>query len=137
MAKLPPWFVTSIEIPIYCVDVVFVIAENLDPVDDFYKLGIKEDWGTSVNDCWATTKEGADKNGRTEIYMLFRPVGLEPDTIGHELMHCVSVFARSRGIVMDPYNDEPLAYVQGFIQGHIFKAIERYHNLGGAEKYKS
>jgi hypothetical protein len=47
-----------------------------------------------------------------------------PDTIAHEVVHVVNMVYTYSGVKHDPDNDEPQAYLTGYLVGEIHKAFK-------------
>lgn len=112
--------ITTIELPIYYLDIV-VIIDNWDIANKKFKLQLKEqDFGGK-----ALTIEDDDLS-LGEIYLLLKSDSLDYWTICHELFHLISAICKVRGIKMDVENDEPLAYLQSYIGQEIFNFRDKY-----------
>jgi len=48
-------------------------------------------------------------------------------TITHESIHAADFIAQERGIVPDFSNDEPIAYLAGYITDEIYKLMDKYN----------
>lgn len=62
------------------------------------------------------------KSGRTKYYALFR--SLDKDVIAHETVHLVNHIFEDRYIELDTKNDEPQAYLTGWIFYNVYKALK-------------
>ena len=49
---------------------------------------------------------------------------LSHEVIGHECHHMLLYVCEDLGIIVDPENQEPTAYLQGFINEQVYKCIE-------------
>lgn len=112
--------ITTIEIPLYYLDVV-VIIDDWEQANKKFKLDIKE----SEYNADALTIED-DNTSLNEVYLLLKSNYLDYWTIIHELMHLVSAICKLKGIKMDPKNDEPLAYMQAFLGQEILKFRDKH-----------
>lgn len=120
-------FIRTVEIPVYYVDVIIVIYDDFLAVDKKYKLKLKEAFAPEdANDCHAVTHLHPDYVDKNEIYVLFKPQHLNIDTFSHELIHVIGYICSTRGIFMDCDNDEPMAYLQGYISGELAQAVVTY-----------
>jgi hypothetical protein len=137
-ALTPPWFVKTFEIPIYYIDLIMVVHSDMREIDEKYGLGLKnhEGWD-DPNDCHAFTQTHPVWKGKAEIYVCFKPEALDHDTIGHELCHIMSQIAIQKGIILDPANDEPIAYLQGYVSAKIYAAREKYFEEHGPGEFAS
>lgn len=114
---------TTIELPIYCTDIVMTIDNDWHDVNKKWKLELdEEDYLahaiTLVNPVYTT---------KHEIYVLFKPQYLDYNTICHELMHVVMYVCDIKGIIPDTDNDEPLSYLQGYIGEKMFEFRDKFN----------
>lgn len=58
------------------------------------------------------------------ICVTFHKKHFEPDTVAHEAVHVVNMIYDYSGIRHDPKNDEPQAYLTGWIVGEIHRAAK-------------
>lgn len=116
------------EVPVYWIHVVVVVHDDFNEVDRKYKLNLKDHYD-DPNDCRAITTDGADTENGTTIYVLFKPSSLDMDTFGHEVAHVMSYICIHRGIEIDCTKDEPIAYLQGFVQSKIADILVRYMDI--------
>lgn len=110
------------KIPIhpYAVDLWLLISK--DPHKDVTQLnvsnpGLQLKWGSDYA-AWTNDHFYRD-------YILgvaFDASGFSPDTVAHEAVHIVNMVFKHAGIKYDPANDEPQAYLTGWIVGEIHKA---------------
>lgn len=108
--------VTTIELPIYNLEIVIII-NGWEEANKRFKLGFTE---RDYQAC-AWTIYGEKVQTDDEIYVLLRDGYLDYSTILHEQLHIMSGLCELRNIKMDPNNDEPLAYLQGYIGSKIFE----------------
>lgn len=108
--------ITTIELPIYDLDIVIVINDWQEANKKFNLQLTEEDYEAVA---W-TIYEVNDH----EIYMLLKDNQFK--YITHELFHVISAICKMRGIIMEPENDEPLAYLQGYIAEKIFLFRDKY-----------
>lgn len=103
----------TIDIPIYYGKLVMVLSDNWEEVNLKY-------WN-DIGDQFAAAVFQRDIKNFPRYIVAFngKPEG---KTIAHEVVHLVSHIFRDRGITMDPYNDEPQAYLTGFL----FQEIEKF-----------
>lgn len=118
-------FVRTVEIPVYYIDLILVIHEDFNVVDKKFKLKLKETYAPDDPDeCDAITHQHPEN--KNEIYMLMTPDLLEIDSFNHELVHVMSYICSARGITLDYDNDEPIAYLQGYISKKLTEAVVAY-----------
>lgn len=113
--------ITTIELPIYYLDIVVIIESDWLQVSKKFKLGITE-VDLQAN-AWTIHDEAGDEN---EIFLLLKPSALDYWTITHELMHIITKICICRAITMDAQNDEPLAYLQGYIGQKLFEFRDKF-----------
>lgn len=111
---------TTIEIPIYDIDVIVIIDSNWVDVNEKFELDLSE------NDLKAEAWTICDEGRFNEIYVLFKPETIDNETLLHELFHIISRICEARDIVMDHKNDEPLAYLQGYIGQRVFEIRDQF-----------
>lgn len=108
--------ITTIELPIYNLDIIVIINDWQEANRKFKLQFREEDYEVCA---WTIYDEPYIDNN--EIFLLLRQPYLDNETILHELIHVISGICNRRGIVMDPTNDEPLAYLQGYIGNKILE----------------
>lgn len=113
--------ITTIELPIYDLELV-VLINSWEEANKKFKLGFKE---TDYSAC-AWTIYGEKCQSDSEIYLLLKDGYLDDKTILHELYHIISGICELRCIKPDPVNDEPLAYLQGYIGQKLFEFRDKY-----------
>lgn len=132
-----PIFIKTFEIPIYFIDVILVIHDDFELIDKKYKLNLREGFdGDDPNECHALTCIHPKYNEKSEIYVLFKPKWLDIDTLSHEITHIISNISVLKGIVLDPSNDEPLAYLTGYITKQLTANIVAYMDKYGMDVRK-
>ncbi len=116
--------ITTIELPIYDLDIVIVINDWDQLITILKKRFAVKLTQDHYDACGLTiyNEPGIDDN---EIWLLLKKPYLNTWTVCHELMHIISGICELRGIVMDPKNDEALAYLQGYIGERVFEFIEK------------
>lgn len=67
----------------------------------------------------------SNKTGITRYTLLIKP-DASPKIIAHEAFHVVSMVFNDRGIEYDTENDEPAAYLLGWVVEQIHLSIDRY-----------
>ncbi len=116
-------FVRTIEVPIYCLDIVVSVVSDFEEINTKFKLDLEPQEGAKAF-CFAS-----DHIGKLEIYLGFHPDYLDHDTILHELVHVIAYLCKHRDIKFDPDNDEPIAYFFGYVGERILQIIEKYKNI--------
>lgn len=111
---------TTIEVPIYDIDVIVIIDSNWVDVNKKFELDLSE------NDLKAEAWTICDEGRFNEIYVLFKPQAIDNGTLLHELFHIIVRICEARDIVMDHKNDEPLAYLQAYIGQRIFEIRDQF-----------
>lgn len=114
--------ITTIELPIYNLDIVAIIDDSWDIHNKKFKLQLDQE----DLQYHALTSIHPEYRGKHEIYVLFKPVYLDYNTITHELMHIVMYSCSLIGIEPEVANDEPLAYLQGYIGQKLFEFRDKY-----------
>lgn len=115
--------ITTIELPIYNVDIVIIISTEWQVVKKKYDLDMDAD---DLGTCAMTLMYPGDKNNVSEIYLVLRPEYLDYNTILHELLHVVFCVCDLKSIKADVNNDEPLTYLQGYIGEKLFEFRDKY-----------
>ena len=113
--------VTKVRIPLYHGILRIVIS------DDFTKSSKKlniDNEGHDLSMFGAFVTTSIDDNRETNFNVFFAP-DVEHDSIAHEVVHLVNAIYISRRITLDPNNDEPQAYLTGWITGAIYRTIKK------------
>lgn len=98
-----------IDIPIYYGDLILIQCEDLEEVFKKYELN-----GDSKGFEAISWKESTHK-GYNQYFMAFRYDTLYHYTVAHECFHVLTNIFDDRGIEIDLINDEPAAYLIGWI----------------------
>lgn len=108
----------KIKIPIYYGDLFLIQTDDFEKVEKKYNL-------TSLHGVYACAWDNPKKNGESRFYMLFS-YDCDPVDIAHEALHVTNFICKSRNISVDMNNDEPRAYLLGWIvqQCHDFLKIK-------------
>ncbi len=115
-------FVKTIEIPIYDMDVIICIHQKHDDVIKKFKLDLDpRDYDDARAFSFADTK-----SGQLEIFFWLSDANVDSNTIFHEFIHVISYFCQHRDTKYDPKNDEPIAYLGGYIGERIMDTIDLY-----------
>lgn len=113
--------ITTIELPIYDLEIVIII-DKWQEANKKFKLRFTE----SEYEAAAWTIYDEPYLSGSEIFMLFKEDSLDYNTILHELTHCISGVCKLRDIKLDKDNDEPIAYLQGYIGEKLLKFRDKY-----------
>ena len=68
------------------------------------------------------------------LTVIFHASYLDSDTVAHEAVHIKNRIFEHAGILHDPKNDEPEAYLLGWIVKQITDATQEYKNGNRAKK---
>lgn len=105
----------KIKIPIYFGELIIIQESDQTKLKKKYRME-----GTDQFDAYVFRDH---KDGYTRYVMVFK----KPTTfkiIAHESMHFVSQLFHDRGMIMDTENDEPQAYLLGWVVGECLKYLE-------------
>jgi|GEM_PF-567795 len=106
-----------IKIPLYSGDLIIVQSDDIQKVLD--KYGVKFD----VHGYEAVTFRHDTRSGYTRYVIAFEnPVNSR--IVAHESLHVVTYLFEDRGMRIDNMNDEPAAYLLGWVVGQIHKRIK-------------
>ena len=100
-------------------DIILVIDDNFVAANKKFKLTLTEP--EMEFEAWTI-----DRDETQEIFCLFKSDKLSFDNMLHELMHVIMAICKLKGIKPDCKNDEPLAYLQGYVGNEILKFREEY-----------
>lgn len=66
--------------------------------------------------------------GISNFWIVFKDTkqSLSLNTLGHEVVHMVNGIFKSRGIKLSLDNDEPQAYLTGWVTQTVYQTIKRY-----------
>lgn len=112
----------TVDIPIYFGTLTTVLVEDWGELKRMYPEMDTEYLGA----CYAAvvfTDDSSEDDG-THYVAAFcgRP---ENKTIVHETVHVVNRIFADRGVNPDPFNDEPQAYLTGWVYGQIEEALKK------------
>lgn len=113
--------VFKVDIPIYHGYLRIVVAK------DFMKAAKKlnvPDEGNDLNRFGAFVCTSEDDLGY-ECYNLFLRKDIGNDLIAHEVVHLINAIYVRKKIKLCPNNDEPQAYMTGWITNEIYKALNK------------
>ena len=114
--------ITTIELPIYNLDIVFIIQDNWEHYNKKFKLNLDSD----ELQAHAVTTVHSEYKEKHELFLLLKPKYLDYNTLCHELMHLVMYICELKGIRPEQDNDEPLAYLQGYLAEKLFIFRDKY-----------
>lgn len=106
-----------INIPIYHGKLVMVQTDDWKEINTKYGFNIDNGFD-------AITFKLNNKKGVAEYYAVFHH-NPAPKIIAHETVHIVNQIYIDRQMKLDPDNDEPQAYLTGWIVGEIHKFLEQ------------
>jgi len=109
----------KIDIPIYFGYLIIVFSDDLKAVSDKYKLGLEE------QNYPAFVVGDKDLSGVNQYWMVFNPKYICHTIIAHEVVHCANWLFFDISAKPDLINDEPYAYLVGWITGQIYKYAEK------------
>ena len=109
--------IKKIEIPLYYGELIIVKAKNWKEVNK--KFGTNAEKGFE-----AVFFKDDKKSGRTRYVVAYVGKKLSNDVIAHETVHVVNSIFIDRKMQLDPYNDEPQAYLTGWVFGQIKKFVK-------------
>lgn len=129
-----PVVIKKYNIPIYHGKLIVIVCE------DFYEAILKArmknlfDGDDQINDCVSsamfTVKASLSSHKDWKVAIFARPSS-EPDEIAHEAVHACSFLFMERGLTPSFDNDEPMAYMVGWIVDRVYDAIQKYHSFAG------
>lgn len=108
----------SINIPIYEVKINLYFTDNIGYVYNNI-LKFEEDKDTS---------QALSGTHNAALFIIFTYEYLDINTITHETFHILSEIMNSRDVKYDHYNDEPWAYLNGYINEKIFEICKKEKN---------
>lgn len=104
----------TIEVPIYCCKLTMIIDKNLSYVEKKYKTKSLEDFGA------VTLK---DENDYRHYVVAFESD--DRSIVAHEIVHIVNHIYLDCAMELDTYNDEPQAYLTGWLFNEIDKFLKK------------
>lgn len=112
----------TVDIPIYTGTLTTVLVGDWDELKGMYPAMDTE----YLSSCYAAvvfTDEHTEDDGAHYVAAFCgRPEG---KTIAHETVHVVNRVFSDRGARLDPFNDEPQAYLTGWVYGEIEGALKK------------
>lgn len=118
--------VTTVELPIYDIDLVVIVDSSFEPANKKFKLELEDEWLTAHALTYCDYEKEKKVHEKSEIYLLIKDYDFSYNTVSHELFHIISVICELRDISMDKGNDEPLAYLQGYVGEKILTFRDKY-----------
>jgi hypothetical protein len=103
----------KVPIPIYFGYLKIIITESYDQISKKYEMDIDDETYSGV---FFYVKEN------DEYVIAIREVNWS--VIAHEIVHCVNEIFINRGIQLDRHNDEPQAYLTGWITNQVDKFLK-------------
>lgn len=113
--------IVKITIPIYHGYLRIVIAKDF--IKAAKKLKIDDD-GNDLSRFGSFVCTSNDNIGHSH-YNIFLHKNINHDLLAHEVVHLVNAIYVERKIKLDPYNDEPQAYLTGWITGQIYNTLNK------------
>lgn len=101
----------------YHIELLVVISK--DPATDISKVNVTNPGLTGVWPKNAAACTNEIWNGI--IFVMFDKKQFTPEIVAHEVVHVVNIAYEFLGIKLDPINDEPQAYLSGWIVGEIIR----------------
>lgn len=68
-----------------------------------------------------------NKNNVAEYYVFF-PADPKPSSVAHESLHVANWILGDSGVVLDTRNDEPQAYLLGWVVDRVYEALKQANN---------
>lgn len=106
-------------IPIYFGKIIILVGD-LSSIRKQYKLKGNDNGYVDAFVWWQY-----DANGAIEYYAAFGSVDIKPHVIAHESVHVVNRIFQHRGIDLSLRNDEPQAYLTGWVFKTIYDFLEK------------
>lgn len=110
---------THVKIPIYFGDLKIIVTDDLQRVGDKYDLGDTAEWDAIT---FTLTK-----NGYHRFCLAFK-TNVTLSIVCHETVHAVNRIFDTRGVKLDLLNDEPQAYLSGWVFNECYKFLNRVLN---------
>lgn len=105
----------TIEIPIYCAKLTMILAEDLTYIEKIYGTNSLKDFGA------VTLK---DELGYRHYVVAFTDAE-HLSNIAHEVVHLKNYISLDCAMELDRYNDEPEAYLTGWLFNEIYKFLNK------------
>ena len=107
--------VETVEIPIYYGNLIIIISNN------YKEVAAKYDLKENVDNYGAFVWGKRNENGIMEFFVCVDEQ-VENHLIAHEVVHLVNMIFIEKGIELDRHNDQPQAYLTGWV----FREIEKF-----------
>jgi hypothetical protein len=104
-----------IKVPIYLSNILVINTLDYKDVNAFY--------GTDIDESLYSAVVFEDKKGKIVLAIQEKRL----DIIAHEIVHIVNMIFKRCGVQLDLDNDEPQAYLTGYIFKEVIKFID-YEN---------
>ena len=102
--------IKQFDVPVY--HGLLVVAQGKNFKKICKKLGVK--WrDVELNPMAGAVMLSVEEEGIIDYFMIFRP-DVDWREVAHESLHFVNQLFADRGVVLDPKNDEPQAYMLGW-----------------------
>lgn len=111
--------ISTIEIPIYFGDLRIIFTTDF--VATAKELNI-DDEGNDLTSMGAFVSSWTSGIGLTTYNVMMDP-DIDHDLIAHEVVHIVNSIYVERRMKLDPHNDEPQAYLTGWVTKQIYNAL--------------
>lgn len=108
--------IKKINIPIFYGELVIVKYKNFKDVNKKFKTNIQEHYEGVV------FKDTSVKHTKLVVAFDGKP---SKDVIAHEVVHLVNHIYIDANMQLDPYNDEPQAYLTGWFYKQIIKFFKK------------
>lgn len=109
----------KVDIPIYFGYLTIIFANNFKKAISKFKLNTGG--RNNLHEYGAITFGQRDKKGVTDYYLVFHSNASHSE-IAHEALHIVNWIFKDRYIELDLINDEPGAYLLGWVIDQVYKA---------------
>ncbi len=113
----------KIDIPIYFGYLVIIFSDDVKAVSDKFKLELTKEYVP------AYVQKMRDKENVSQYFMVFHTKHIDHTIIAHEVTHCANWIFFDRGINFDYLNDEPYAYLVGWITEMVYKYAKKHQVL--------
>lgn len=110
---------TKIDIPIYYGYLVIIFSDDIKQISYRYKLGLGD---KKVS---AYVQKMVDGESVSQYWIVFDTKHICHTIIAHEVTHCANWIFMDRCINFDYLNDEPYAYLVGWITEKIYKYADK------------
>jgi hypothetical protein len=114
--------IVKVDIPIYFGRLDVVVSKNFNAALKKFKEQFDPKFNANQYDAFVfkiMSKKGYSR------YVVFVKPNSSPKVIAHESVHIVNLIFDDTKIQIDIHNDEPQAYLTGWVTGEIYKALKR------------